>query len=79
MAIELGLAFTGANDCRLPARVLSIATEGVSVAVGDAMTYVLQQLTGLPICDMFLKSKNPQRAQRRSVFASPNTIQNRTT
>ncbi len=78
LAIELALAFTGSNDCRLPQRVLTVATEGVSVAVGDAMTYVLQQLSGLPICDMFLRSKNPQRAQRRSAFAGPNTYVNHT-
>ncbi len=78
LAIELGLAFTGSNDCRLPQRVLTVATEGVSVAVGDAMTYVLQQLSGLPICDMFLRSKNPQRAQRRSAFAGPNSYVNHT-
>jgi len=78
LAIQLGLAFTGANDCRLPTRVLTVATEGVSVAVGDALTYIREKLTGLPICDMWIQAENPQKAQRRSMFAGPNTYLNHT-
>ncbi len=79
LTIELALAFTGADDCRLPQRVLTVATEGVSIAVGDAMTYVRESLTGLPIVDLFLVAHNANKSRRRSAFAGPGTYQNRAT
>lgn len=74
LAVALALAHTGDNDSKLPSRVLSIATQGVTMAVGDALTYIREDLTGLPICDLFLNSVNPQKLRRRSAFLAPNSI-----
>jgi hypothetical protein len=77
LAVELSRALSGEDNTRLPQRVLSIATEGISVAVGDAMTYVRDSLIGIPICDLFLNQVNPNKLRRRSIILAPNTIQTR--
>ena len=77
LATELALSMSGSSDTRLPARVLSIATEGVSVAVGDALTFIKESLTGIPSVDLFLQAKNPAKLRRRSVFMGPNSVQGR--
>ncbi len=74
LAINLGLSLSGDDDTKLPARVLSVATQGISVAVGDPLTYIREDLTGLPICDLFLNAVNPNRLRRRSTFMGPNSI-----
>jgi hypothetical protein len=74
LAIELALSFSGQDSCKLPARVLTVATQGVNVAVGDAMTFLLQDLTGIALVDLFLRAVNPQRLRRRSQFVGPGTI-----
>lgn len=77
-AIELSVAvanaLSGDDDTKLPARVLSVTTQGVSVAVGDPLTYIREDLTGLPLCDLFLNAQNPAKLRRRSVFMAPNTV-----
>jgi hypothetical protein len=77
LAVQLCLSLSGDNSSRLPSRVLSVATQGVTMAVGDPLTYIREDLTGLPICDMFLNAKNPNKLRRRSVFLAPNTVLNR--
>jgi hypothetical protein len=77
LAVEFALTLSGQNPSKLPARVLSVATQGVTLAVGDPMTYILQDLTGLPICDMFLRGANPHKLRRRSAFLGPNSIMGR--
>lgn len=77
LAIELALSFSGQDPCRLPARVQHVATQGVDAAVGDALEFLKEDLTGLPICDMFLRAENPHRRRRRSVFLGPNSTLNR--
>lgn len=74
LAIELALGFSGQDECRLPARVLSVASQGVNVAVGDALSFILADLTGLPICDAFLQAFNPAKLRRRTVFLAPNSV-----
>jgi hypothetical protein len=74
LAVNLGMVLTGDDSSKLPSRVLSVQTEGVSVAVGDPLTYVREDLTGLPICDQFLNTYNPAKLRRRSVFLSPNSV-----
>lgn len=77
-AIELSIAvanaLSGDTNTALPARVLSVVTQGVSVAVGDPLTYIREDLTGLPLVDMFLNAVNPAKLRRRSVFMGPNTV-----
>ena len=77
LAIELALGFSGQDSCKLPARVLSVATQGVTTAVGDPLTFLMEDLTGLPICDLFLRAYNPGKRRRRAVFLAPNSIQGR--
>lgn len=77
LATQLCLSLSGDVDSKLPSRVLSIATQGVTLAVGDPLTYIREDLTGLPICDMFLNAANPNKLRRRSIFISPQTILDR--
>jgi hypothetical protein len=78
LAIELALSFSGQDSCRLPSRVLSIATQGVNVAVGDALTYLLTDLTGCPTVDLFLRAVNPSRRRRPTAFIGPSSVRGRT-
>lgn len=75
LALELALTLTGTNKARLPARVVSIATEGLNVAVGDALSYIRESLVGIPACDLFLQAKNPGRLRRGAIFVGPNSVQ----
>jgi hypothetical protein len=78
LAIEVAQALSGEGTTRLPARVLSVATAGVNVAVGDALSFVRASLTGIPLVDMFLMAYNPNGAlRRRAVFLGPNSRQGR--
>lgn len=78
LAVELAHAMSGNDKTRFNPRVLSIATEGVSVQTGDAMTYIVKSLTGLPLCDLFLQAHNPDgRRRRRSLFLAPNSTMDR--
>lgn len=79
LAAQLALGFSGQDSCRLPGRVLSIATQGMSTAVGDALQYLHESLTGIPIIDLFLQAYNPGKRRRRTVFLAPNSIQGRST
>lgn len=74
LAVQLALSLSGDNSARLPSRVLSVATQGITVAVGDPLTYIRDDLTGLPICDLFLNAVNPNKLRRRSAFLAPNSI-----
>jgi hypothetical protein len=78
LTIELILGLSGQDACKLPSRVVSIASQGVTVSLGDALNYILQDLTALPICDMFLQGYNPGKRRRRAVIVGPNTIWQRT-
>lgn len=79
LAVQLALALSGDVPAKLPGRVLSVATQGVTMAVGDPLTYLREDLTGLPICDIFLNAVNPNKLRRRSAFLAPNSILGRET
>lgn len=79
VAIQLVLGFSGQDACKLPARVQQVATEGTSVAVGDALEFLKADLTGLPIVDQWLRAVNPSGRRRRSIFASPETVSRHST
>lgn len=74
LAIAVANALSGDEDAKLPSRVLSVTTQGVSVAVGDPLTYIREDLTGLPLVDMFLNAVNPAKLRRRSLFLGPNSV-----
>lgn len=76
LAVDLARTLSGAGG-RLPARVQSVVTQGVSTAVGDALEFLKESFTGLPVVDMFLQQANPAKRRRRSVFLSANSVQGR--
>lgn len=73
LATELALAVGGSDRSTLANRVVSMASEGISVQVGDSLSYIREQLTSLPLCDLFIQAYNPQKLRRRSVFLAPNS------
>jgi hypothetical protein len=77
LAVEVARSLSGSDSSQLPERVVSLASQGVTMQVGDALNYIREELTGLPIVDMFLTAVNPAKLRRRSVFIAPNTIQGR--
>lgn len=77
LATEIAIGLSGSDRCKLPSRVLQVAMEGTSTAVSDPLTYIRDGLTGLPICDLFLASVNPNRLRQKAVILSPNTVLNR--
>ena len=77
LAVEIARSLSGDDTARLPARVLSVATQGVNTAVGDALSFVQQSLSGIPIVDLFLKAYNKAGLRRRSIMLAPNSQQGR--
>ena len=73
LATELALAVGGSDRSTLANRVVSMASEGISVQVGDSLSYIREALTSLPLCDLFIQAYNPQHLRRRSVFLAPNS------
>jgi hypothetical protein len=49
----------------------------VNTAVGDALTYIRDSLTGIPIVDLFLQAYNRAGLRRRTIMISPNSQQGR--
>lgn len=79
LAIELALGFSGQDACRLSPRTVSASSEGVSVTTGVSLEFLKEDLTNLPICDLFLRAMNPTKRRRPSVFLSPQSVLNRST
>ena len=77
LAIEVARSLSGDDTTRLPARVLSVSTQGVATAVGDALTYIRESLTGIPIVDLFLQAHNKAGLRRRTIMIGPNSQQGR--
>lgn len=77
LAVQFALTLSGDNSARLPSRVLNVATQGVTMVVGDPLLYIREDLTGLTICDLFLNRANPNKLRRRSAFLAPNSIMGR--
>ena len=73
LATEVALALSGSNKTQLPQRVQSVATSGVTTLVGDALTFIRADLTGIPLVDMFINAVNPHGRRRRPVFMAPNS------
>jgi hypothetical protein len=70
LACELLSGIEGA-DCRLPSNAVAITRQGVTVDLGDVRTLFEMGRIGLPICDAFLRSVNPNHLQSRSMVYSP--------
>jgi len=76
LATEFILALTGTSNV-LPQRVVSVASQGETILVGDPLAYIREDLTGVPMVDIFLNSVNPFKLRRRAAFLSPNSVQGR--
>lgn len=64
MTCELLKAYAG-EDCRVPANVVSLVRQGVSIKYGDVAGSFTGGRTGLYVVDAFLESVNPNRLRRR--------------
>lgn len=69
-AIELAKGAVG-DPCALPERVMSINTQGTSLALLDPLTFLAAKQTGIYEVDLWLKSVNPNALNRRSSVLSP--------
>lgn len=70
LACELVKACVG-EDCALPARVTSVARQGVSFSILDPQDFLSEGRTGLYEVDLFLKAVNPNGLQRRATAWAP--------
>jgi hypothetical protein len=77
LTIELALSFSGSDLSVLSNRVVSMASEGVSVQVADSIAHLRDNIIPLPWCAAFLKAKNPNGLRRRASFLAPNSVQGR--
>lgn len=71
LACELEKACTGDDSCKLPARVSTVARQGVTLALLDPQEFLNEGRTGLYEVDLFLKAVNPGGLQRRATAWSP--------
>lgn len=61
----------GGLDCRLPTNAISVTRQGVTVDLGTPEVLFAQNRIGLPICDQFIRSVNPDGLRSASTVHSP--------
>ena len=71
VAIEFVKLWEGDDDCALPDRVTSISRQGVSYTVLDTQDFIQEMRLGIYEIDLFLKTVNPNKAQKRAKVFSP--------
>lgn len=71
VAIEFVKLWEGDPDCALPQRVTSVTRQGVTYTVLDSQDFLAEMRTGIYEIDIFLKTVNPHKAQKRSKVFSP--------
>jgi len=71
VATEFIKLWTGHEDCALPERVTSVTRQGVSYTVLDSQDFLEEMRLGIYEIDLFLKTVNPNKAQRRSKVYTP--------
>ena len=71
LATEFLKLWNGHSDCALPERVTSITRQGVSYTLLDSQDFLEQMRLGIYEIDLFLKTVNPNKAQKRSKVFSP--------
>lgn len=71
VATEFIKLWTGAEDCALPERVTSVTRQGVTYTVLDSQDFLQEMRLGIYEIDLFLKTVNPNKAQRKSKTFSP--------
>lgn len=67
------------DQCTLPERITSVSRQGVSFQVFDPQDFMNDGRVGIYLVDMFLKSVNPDRAQKRARVFSPDMMGHRRT
>lgn len=77
LACEYGRAFTSDPGCNLPARVQSVARQGVDVQFVDPFALADAGLTGLPVVDSWIRAQNPYKLAARPRVWSPDLPVNR--
>lgn len=73
MACHLALAFVGSEECKLSPHVVSLARQGVNLAM-DPGAFFREGRTGLDLVDLFLSTYNPTRQRTRPTIASPDRL-----
>jgi hypothetical protein len=71
VAQEFVKLWEGDTDCALPQRVTSVTRQGVTYTVLDSQDFLEEMRLGIYEVDLFLKTNNPNRAQKRSKVFSP--------
>lgn len=71
IAMEFIKLWEGDETCALPERVTSITRQGVSYTLLDSQDFLQEMRLGIYEIDLFLKTTNPNKAQRRSKVFSP--------
>lgn len=65
-ACQIALNLCGSEGCVLPQRLKEITREGVSMAFADPLTFLDRGEVGIYEVDLWIKSVNPNRLQRRA-------------
>jgi hypothetical protein len=71
VAIEFIKLWTGNEDCALPQRLTNVTRQGVTFTVMDSQDFLEEMRLGIYEVDLFLKTINPNKAQKRSKVFSP--------
>lgn len=73
-ASELAKACAGDATCKLPARVQSVARQGVTMVIGDPNSFLQAGLTGLGEVDSWISAERYAARVRRPAFVNPDFI-----
>lgn len=77
LAAQFALAHASLPN-RLPARLMTITRQGITMAAIDPLNFLDKGLTGVLEADLFIKASNPQRQRRRPRVYSPDVEYSRT-
>jgi len=78
LAMEFAKLWSGDDDVNLPARVTTVARQGVTFTLLDSQDFIDEVRTGVYSIDLFLKTVNPDGARRRSRIFTPDVPRART-
>ena len=70
-ARQLCLACGGSAECVLPARVQTVARQGVQLAFMDPLAFLTNGLVGLPIADAWLTAERVGDRDAQTMFINP--------
>lgn len=74
LANQLYLSEIDSDECALPTRITSIQRQGVSITALDPQDFLLEGRTGIYEVDLFIKTYNPNQAQKKSKIIVPGRI-----